>query len=415
MPCINLSPSRTIKTFLSILFAAFFLVPTRADAQWVKDTSPYYGFQSLAVMGNNLIAVCGGEVFRSTDLGNTWLDANNGIEYTSDASELYPFGPDLFVLTDYNIGLAISQDTAQTWVPRNDRGYLGANMSAIVSFGDAILVNEAGPNLFRSSDTGKSWTHLPYDSASNPFTSEQNIRTLTASDGLVYAGCNEGGIFRSSDRGTSWKNVLPLPMDTPVRCITSMGSYVFAGVGNTAGSFLGYIYRSSDWGQTWEIANTGLPDTVWPWSLFTYNGSVFVGYESGGIFRSTDSGNSWEDVGGTIIAQNSIYAMTTGMGYFFAGGSYLWYRPLSDFNNLGVVSGNTFNASSLSVFPNPVTQSLHVMPGPSGTIRLFDLLSRECGEANDDGSGATLDVSNLENGTYFLQIGANSSKVEIVH
>jgi hypothetical protein len=379
MQRINFSPSRAIKPFLSILLVVFYLVPTRTSAQWVKDTSPYYGYQSLAVMGNNLIAVCGGEVFRSTDLGHTWLDANNGIEYTSDASELYPFGPDLFVLTGFNIGLAISEDTAQSWQPRNDYEYLTENMSAIVSFGDTILVNEIGPGVFRSTDTGQSWAQFPSDTI---FSTSQSIHAFAESDGFVYAGCNAGGVFRSNDGGTSWENVLSLPVDTPVRCIAAMGSYVFAGVGNRAGSFLGYIYRSTDFGNSWEIANTGLPDTVWAWSLFTYNGSVFVGYESGGIFRSTDSGNSWEDVGGTIIAQNSIYAMTTGMGYFFAGGSYLWYRPLSDFNNLGVVSSNvSASPHQIQCFPNPLSHSttIRFTSAESGVARVtvVNLLGEE--------------------------------------
>jgi hypothetical protein len=388
----------------------FVLIPGVIRAQWVEDTTPYndYHFLSLAVMGNNLIAVCGGEVFRSTDLGNTWLDANNGIEYTSDATELFPFGQNLFVLTIYNIGLAISADTAQSWAPRNDRGYLGANMSAIVSFGDTLLVNEAGPGLFRSTDTGNSWERFPSDTL---FPSDQNIRALTASGGLVYAGCGGGGVFRSSDGGTTWKNVLFLPKDTIVRCMAAMGSNVYAGVGNWNTS-TGYVYRSTDYGDTWAISNTGLPYDDWPETFFVLNGIIYVG--DGDAYRSSDSGTTWIDIDDSVL-NNGVSTFASGLGYLFAAGGNVWHRPLSDFNNLGVVSSNTFNASSLSVFPNPVTQSLHVMPGPSGTIRLFDLLSRECGEANDDGSGATLDVSNLENGTYFLRIGANSSKVEIVH
>jgi photosystem II stability/assembly factor-like uncharacterized protein len=390
----------------------FLLLPGVIRAQWVEGTTPYqdYTFLSLAVMGNNLIAACGGEVFRSTDLGNTWLDANNGIEYTSDVFELYPFGSDLFVLTIYNIGLAISEDTAQTWQPRNDRGYLGENMSAIVSFGDTILVNEAGPGLFRSTDTGNTWAQFPSDTL---FPSDQNIRTLTASNGFVYAGCNGGGIFRSSDGGASWKNVLLLPSDTPVYCMAAMGNYVFAGVGSRGSS--GYLYRSTNSGQTWNIANTGLPFDERPGTFFAIDSSLFVGFSSGGsVYRSNDSGSIWSSITDSNAAIKGN-AFAAGWGYLFVAGGDLWRRPLSDFNNLGVVSSNVPNSTSISVFPNPATQTLHVMPGPSGTLRLFDLLSRECCEVNDDGSGATLDVSNLESGIYFLRMGSQSEKVEIMH
>jgi photosystem II stability/assembly factor-like uncharacterized protein len=343
-----------------VAFFLFLLIPGTIRSQWVKDTSPYYGYQSLAVMGNNLIAVCGGEVFRSTDLGHTWLDANNGIEYTSDAEFLFPYGSGLFVGTIYNAAILYSSDTGQSWQVRN-KGYIGEGAGPFVALGgDTILVSGGYTGLYRTMDTGMTWNPIPWDSTMH-IGGDTSARAFATSGEYVFAGCNVGGVFRSNDGGTSWKNVLSLPIDTPVRCIAAMGSYVFAGVGNRAGSFLGYIYRSTDFGQTWAVANTGLPDTVWAWSLFTYNGSVFVGYESGGIYRSTDSGNSWEDVGGTIIAQNSIYAMTTGMGYFFAGGSYLWYRPLSDFNNLGVVSSSTsISAPQIQSYPNPFSQSTQI-------------------------------------------------------
>jgi hypothetical protein len=71
------------------------------------------------------------------------------------------------------------------------------------------------------------------------------------------------------------------------------------------------------------------------------------------------------------------------------------------------------SSGGLRLFPNPATNELQVLGGPAGTARLFDLLGRELMDANDDGSGASLDVSHLEPGTYFLRLGNQSAKVEI--
>src|ERR1700733_6910931 len=118
-----------------LLCAILFIAMTHCEAksQWVEGTVPYndYAFLSLALMGNNLIAVCGGEVFRSTDLGNTWVDANNGIEFTSNAEFLMPFGPGVFVGTGFNAAILYSSDTGQSWQVRH-KGYIGEGCTALV-------------------------------------------------------------------------------------------------------------------------------------------------------------------------------------------------------------------------------------------------------------------------------------------
>ena len=68
---------------------------------------------------------------------------------------------------------------------------------------------------------------------------------------------------------------------------------------------------------------------------------------------------------------------------------------------------------AIKVFPNPASGELQILGGQAGTIHLFDLMGRERMNANDDGTGATLDVSRLESGIYFLREGNQSAKVEV--
>ncbi len=73
----------------------------------------------------------------------------------------------------------------------------------------------------------------------------------------------------------------------------------------------------------------------------------------------------------------------------------------------------TESPSGIRIFPNPATNEVQIQGGPTGTVRLFDLLGRERAEVATNGSKAMLDVSKLEPGTYFLRIGNQSSSVEI--
>ena len=81
----------------------------------------------------------------------------------------------------------------------------------------------------------------------------------------------------------------------------------------------------------------------------------------------------------------------------------------------GVVVSPSNLSDSLCVFPNPASDALQITSEQSGTLHLFDLVGRERMNAAMDGSGATLDVSHLEAGMYFLRLGNESAKVEIAH
>ncbi|HEY3876428.1 MAG TPA: T9SS type A sorting domain-containing protein, partial [Candidatus Kapabacteria bacterium] len=70
-------------------------------------------------------------------------------------------------------------------------------------------------------------------------------------------------------------------------------------------------------------------------------------------------------------------------------------------------------SGTLVMHPNPASNELEILPGLSGTARLFDLLGREVLETNDDGMGTSIDVSKLEAGTYFLRLGTQSAKILI--
>jgi len=213
---------KTILLLIVLFFASF-----PAQAQWIDGTVPYndYAFLSLATMGNNLIAVCGGEVFRSTDLGNTWLDANNGIEYTSDVEMLFTYGSGIFVGTAFNAAILYSNDTGQTWQARHN-GFISEGGGPFVQLGGDTIIASAGTSgVYRSIDTGLMWN--PIDTMPPYLASRQYARCFAASNGYVFAGTFENGIFRSSDAGNTWENIFSaLPSDDPVLCLAAMGSCI---------------------------------------------------------------------------------------------------------------------------------------------------------------------------------------------
>jgi hypothetical protein len=72
-------------------------------------------------------------------------------------------------------------------------------------------------------------------------------------------------------------------------------------------------------------------------------------------------------------------------------------------------------SDNIRVHPNPATNQIQILGEQSGGVHLFDLMGRERMNATMDGTSATLDVSHLEAGMYFLRLGNESAKVEIAH
>ena len=92
-----------------------------------------------------------------------------------------------------------------------------------------------------------------------------------------------------------------------------------------AGTTYGGVFKSSNNGQTWNQINSGLTDTCVTCFAFSSNGHIFAGTWSQGIFRSTDDGQSWMAVntGLTKLSPPGIRAIgvsATGMVFFAKSG-----------------------------------------------------------------------------------------------
>jgi photosystem II stability/assembly factor-like uncharacterized protein len=163
------------------------------------------------------------------------------------------------------------------------------------------LYAASGNSIARLEENGNAWTV------------EQSLlgsgAQCLAADPLdpdtVYAGLREGGVRRTADAGRSWVDC-PLPE----RAVFSLA--VSAADGTVyAGTEPSRLFCSEDRGDTWREleALLGLPSRpTWsfpprPWTSHVRwiapspheADLVLVGIELGGLMRSTDGGESWQD------------------------------------------------------------------------------------------------------------------------
>ena len=164
---------------------------------------------------------------------------------------------------------------------------------------DVVYVGTSDDGLFKSSDGGRSWERL--SGVSHP---RVTAVALSPIDGALYAGTEPSSLFVSRDGGGSWRELEgmknlpsaptwsfpPRPWTSHVRAISPSHSdpnLVIAGIE------LGGVVRSPDGGESWQDQRPGAyPDCH---ALATHAATPKTIYEAAGegFAESTDSGESW--------------------------------------------------------------------------------------------------------------------------
>lgn len=139
-----------------------------------------------------------------------------------------------------------------------------------------------------------------------------DIELSTDSPQAIYIGAASGGVFKSTNQGADWLPIFDIASSLSIGDIAISPSnsdvvYVGTGEANAGGGSLAYdgtgIFKSTDAGLNWEYAgleNSGSigrmvvhpenPDIVYVAAM----GRLFANGSQGGVFKTTDGGQNWE-------------------------------------------------------------------------------------------------------------------------
>ncbi len=241
-----------------------------------------------------------------------------------------PSQPNVFYIGVNNGGVWKTDDYGRTWDPIFDSAPTG-------SVGD-IGVSESNPNviyvgtgeglhrpdlsvgdgIFKSIDSGKTWVHAGLNDVQQVgrlivHPSDPDI-VFVAGLGHPYGSNEQRGVFRTKDGGKNWDKVLYLDQYTgaiQVEFDPNNPDIVYADMwehqegpwenAKFSGPNSG-LYKSTDGGETWKKLTKGLPTADQGLgrigigisrSNSSWIYATVQAEEGGGIYKSTDAGESW--------------------------------------------------------------------------------------------------------------------------
>jgi photosystem II stability/assembly factor-like uncharacterized protein len=351
------------------------------------DTVPVLVFGSIIVARG--FSNTGSEIIVSTNNGVSWIQA--GLPSTMGYPSFVKMGKYLFASTD------------------------------------RFTFDETDTDVFRSSDSGKTWTVVC------TVVQPQAYGWLLPLTGnrLLYGGSSDDEHFLaylSDDYGESWQFV-----DSTL-LTSSNTSYIPFGlcyhpptpdaqIGTiTFGVDSGVLYRSSDDGTTWELMNVdSLNDSLTGINSAAATGNdLFVCAKSGNVFLSTDTGVTWKNVNDGLVDSSISFLAVTGQ-YLFAANANdsFWRRPLGDFGIAAVTQVNPLQ-NSLKSYPNPLSQSTEItftLPEASEvTLTISDATGRETPLLRSAWFPAgqheiSWDASNYASGVYLCRLTSGGESI----
>ncbi len=237
------------------------------------NVGPSRGGRSIAVAGSDArvneyyFGATGGGLWKTTDGGTTW----------------HP-------VTDGQIGSA-SVGAVAVCSSNPDVVYIGTGESELR--GNV----EQGDGVYRSTDAGKTWTHLGLEATQNiskiRIASDDCDHVYVAAFGVHSAPNPERGVYKSTDGGKSWKKVL---------------------------------YRNDKTGAVDLIIDPNDPDVLYAslWEAWRKSWGFSSGGPGSGIFKSTDAGEHWTEITSNLGLQPASPIGKIGLAVSPANSKRVW-------------------------------------------------------------------------------------------
>jgi photosystem II stability/assembly factor-like uncharacterized protein len=254
-----------------------------------------------------------------------------------------PGEPNRYYMGATGGGVWKTENAGRTWVNLSDGYFRVGTIGAIavaesdpnviyVGTGEAPIrgvTTSHGDGVWKSTDAGATWTHLGLEESGQ--IAEIRIHpndpdiAFVAVQGQIWGPNPERGVFRTTDGGKTWSQVLKANPDTGATDLVidpTNPRILYAGMWHhgrkpwfvTSGGEGGGVYKSTDGGDTWRKLEGGLPGLIGKVAVDVSASNpqrVYALLEAepglGGLWRSDDAGETWVLINGHRVLHSRAW------------------------------------------------------------------------------------------------------------
>ncbi|MCA1638810.1 MAG: glycosyl hydrolase [Acidobacteria bacterium] len=262
-----------------------------------RSIGPFRGGRSVAAHGvvgdtkTYYMGTTGGGLWKTEDAGVSWRNISDGYFKTGSVG-----------------AIAVAESDPNVV-------YVGMGEHAVRG-----VMTHHGDGVYKSTDAGKTWKKIGLDATqhiSRIIVHPKNSDIVyVAAQGALYSNSKERGLYKSNDGGATWKKVLYVGEKTGAAELTidwnnprimyaamwEHGRLPWKVISGGGGSGL---YKSTDSGETWEKMKEGLPEEMGKMAITVSRSNpekVYALIESDsnkdtrGLYVSNNAGKKWQQV-----------------------------------------------------------------------------------------------------------------------
>ena len=347
-------------------------------------------------------------LYKSTDNGESWK--LTGFNKFRLSKIMITKNNDIFVTSNLDlIGIARSTDAGKEWTISTNGLIVGSGYSDLIwdlleNKRGYILAGSSFAKYYLSTDNGDTWVSKRPDDGGTLSLGMNNR-------GDIFRGGENCAIQASFDDGDTLTNVVH--QDN----IKQINIHNFFFIPNTTVGYASSFY-TTDQGHSWQCCVDD--KTIYPNAIDSTGHilGLIVKNDSSKIFRSTNSGNLWEDISSGYQDQFVNNIVVSPNGYIFSippiGGLY---RSKQKYITSVETPKTNTDEISLNIAPNPANQLLitnYRLPNSVYVkLTLFNLLGQEIAtlkegfeESGIHHSEFSIQNSEFSIGVYFLRLEA---------